>query len=306
MSPQKTHIDWLRFRTQSEPREVFEALKPVFPEHAKFFNLKFQSKGLLGFQQAALICADDFVIGRMDYGGESQKGWVRVDIPGKGCQWMQPGEIGAIEALPSAQLRRLDIALTTWAGEVGHDQVVQAHQNGRFTVRRPPNLQQILNSDGGRTCNIGKREKSDKFMRCYEKGYEMLAKLGGNLPGKVTHIEGSRIEDIYRCEVEFKAVTTDIPWDVVARRDQYFAGAYPFCADILPNVQADTLKRRPEREAQTSLAAALENCRVQFGPTLFTALRAYHGDITAVWEKILGGNHSQPLLEAGVLLVDHE
>jgi DNA relaxase NicK len=306
MIPQKTHIDWLRFRTQSEPREVLEALKPVFPEHAKFFNLKFQSKGLLGFQQAALICADDFVIGRMDYGGESQKGWVRVDIPGKGCQWMQPGEVGAIEALPSAQLRRLDIALTTWAGEVGHDQVVQAHQNGRFTVRRPPNLQQILNSDGGRTCNIGKREKSDKFMRCYEKGYEMLAKLGGNLPGKVTHIEGSRIEDIYRCEVEFKAVTTDIPWDVVARRDQYFAGAYPFCADILPNVQPDTLKRRPEREAQTSLAAALENCRVQFGPTLFTALRAYHGDITAVWEKILGGNHSQPLLEAGVLLVDHE
>lgn len=306
MTPQKTHIDWLRFRTQSEPREVFEALKPVFPEHAKFFNLKFQSKGLLGFQQAALICADDFVIGRMDYGGESQKGWVRVDIPGKGCQWMQPGELGAIEALSSAQLRRLDIALTTWAGEVGHDQVVQAHTNGRFTVRRPPNLQQILNSDGGRTCNIGKREKSDKFMRCYEKGHEMLAKLGGNLPGKVTHIEGSRIQDIYRCEVEFKAVTTDIPWDVVERRDQYFAGAYPFCADILPNVQADTLKRRPEREAQVSMAAALENLKVQFGPTLFTALHAYHGDMTAVWDKIIGSHHSQPLLEAGVLLVEHE
>lgn len=306
MTPQKTHIDWLRFRTQSQPREVFEALKPVFPEHAKFFNLKFQSKGLLGFQQAALICADDFVIGRMDYGGESQKGWVRVDIPGKGCQWMQPSELGAIEALSSAQLRRLDIALTTWAGEVGHDQVVQAHTNGRFTVRRPPNLQQILNSDGGRTCNIGKREKSDKFMRCYEKGHEMLAKLGGNLPGKVTDIEGSRIQDIYRCEVEFKAVTTDIPWDVVERRDQYFAGAYPFCADILPNVQADTLKRRPEREAQVSMAAALENLKVQFGPTLFTALHAYHGDMTAVWDKIIGSHHSQPLLEAGVLLVEHE
>ena len=242
----------------------------------------------------------------MDYGGESQKGWVRVDIPGKGCQWMQTEEIDSIEQLEQAQIRRLDIALTTWNGEVGHDRVVQAHTDGRFTIRRPPNLQQILNTDGGRTCNIGQREKSDKFMRCYEKGFEMLAKLGGNLPGKITHIEGSRIEDIYRCEVELKAVTTEIPWEVIERRDQYFAGAYPFCADVLPNVEADILKRRPERDAQTSLAAALENCRVQFGPTLFTALHAYQGDMTAVWEKIIGDHHSQALLETGVLLVDHD
>lgn len=307
MTPQKTHIDWLRFRTQAEPRQVFEALKPAFPEHAKFFNLKHQSKGLLGFQQAALICADDFVIGRMDYGGDSQKGWVRVDIPGKGCQWMQPGEIGAIEDLQSSQIRRLDIALTTWRGEIGHDQVVQAHESGGFTGwGRPPNLQQILNSDGGRTCNIGTREKSDKFMRCYEKGYEMLAKMGCKSVGSVTHIEGSKIGDIYRCEVELKAVHSDIPWEVIERRDQYFAGAYPFCSEVLPGVEVDILKRRPERDAQVSLEAALENCLIQFGPTLFTALHAYHGDITAVWDKIIGNHHSQPLIEAGVLLVEHE
>lgn len=306
MTAQKTHIDWLRFRTQAEPREVIEALKPAFPDHAKFFNLKHQSKGLLGFQQGALICADDFVIGRMDFGGESQKGWVRVDIPGKGCQWMQPTEIGAIEQLPSSQIRRLDIALTTWNGENGHDRVIQAYLDGKFTNRRPPRLQQILNSDGGRTCNIGTREKSDLFMRNYEKGFEMLAKLGGNLPGITTHIEGSKVQDIYRSEVEFKAVNRDIPWHVIERRDHFFAGAYPFCAEILPGVEVDTLKRRPERESQVSLAAALENGKVQFGPTFFTALHAYHGDIMAVWEKIVGTHHSQPLLEAGVLLVEHE
>ena len=51
----------------------------------------------MGFQQGALICADEFVIVRMDYGGESQNGWVLVDIPGKGCQWMQTGEIASFE-----------------------------------------------------------------------------------------------------------------------------------------------------------------------------------------------------------------
>lgn len=242
----------------------------------------------------------------MDYGGESQKGWVRVDIPGKGCQWMQTEMIGKVEELPDAQIRRLDIALTTWNGEMNHEMVVAAHEAGRFTTRRPPNLQQILNSDGGRTCNIGTREKSDKFMRCYEKGFEMRSKLGGSLPGTVTHIEGSRVEDIYRAEVELKAVTTDIPWEVVNRRDKYFAGAYPFCADVLPGIEPDSLKRRPERDAQTSLAAALENCRVQFGPTLFTALHAYQGDMSAIWARIIGNHHNQALLESGVMLVEHD
>lgn len=303
---QKTTIDWLRFRTQSGPKQTLEALRPVFGTLGQSIRLQGLPRGILGFQQACQIVVGDMPIGRMDYGGESQNGWVRVDIPGKGCQWMETGEIASVEQLEQAEIRRLDIALTTWHGEVGHDQVVQAHTDGRFTIRRPPNLQQILNSDGGRTCNIGQREKSDKFMRCYEKGFEMVSKMGGNLPGKVTHIEGSRVEDIYRCEVELKAVTTDIPWEVIERRDQYFAGAYPFCADVLPNVEADILKRRPERDAQTSLAAALENCRVQFGPTLFTALHAYQGDMTAVWEKIIGDHHSQVLLETGVLLVDHD
>lgn len=313
MTPQKTHIDWLRFRTQTEPRAILEAIKPAFPAISDKFNLVFQARGMLGFQQAALICADDFVVGRMDYGGESQKGWVRVDIPGKGCEWLESGEVGSIEDLPSSQIRRLDIALTTWEGEVTHEQVVQAHQSGGFTTSgRPPNLQRILNSDGGNTCNIGKREKSDKFFRGYQKGHELVSKLGGKLPGTVTQIrmphkaQYAHIHDIYRCEVELKAVSSDIPWEVIERRDHYFAGAYPFCSEILPNVDADILKRRPEREIQASLSAALENCRVQFGATLFTALRAYHGDMTAVWDHIIGDHHCQPLIEAGVLLVEHE
>jgi hypothetical protein len=54
------------------------------------------------------------------------------------------------------------------------------------------------------------------------------------------------------------------------------------------------------------LAAALENCRIQYGPTLFTALAAYHGDMTAIWDKIIGDHHSQALIEAGALLVEHD
>lgn len=307
---QKTTVDWLRFRTQASPPQALEALKPMFGDIGPSIQLKQLEKGILGFQKGAVISVGDMPLGRMDYGGESQRGWVRVDLTGKGCEWVkQWDELAGLEQLPAAEIRRLDIALTTWDGQINHEQVVQAHTAGRFITRgRPPAMRQITSSDprAGRTCEIGKREQSDKFMRCYEKGFELAAKHAARMPGIITHIDGKNVEDIYRCEVEFKATGADIPWEVVERRDQYFAGAYPFCADVLPNVEADILMRRPERAPQTDLAAALENCRIQFGPTIFTALAAYQGDMTAVWDKIIGSHHSDVLLEAGVLLVEHE
>lgn len=309
MTTQKTTIDWLRFRAQAEPREIVKTLMPLFGEFGGALKLIPLERGMLGFKQASTISIGDMPLGRMDYGGESQKGWVRVDIGGKGCEWVKDWEqVGAIEKLPSAQIRRLDIALTTWEGQITHESVLKAHGDRRFVTRgRPPALQQITSSDprAGRTCYIGKREQSDKFMRCYEKGFEMAGKVK-RLPGYLTHIDGFKVEDIYRCEVELKAVSSDIPWEVIERRDQYYAGAYPFCADVLPGVEADILQRRPDREPQTDLAVVLENCRVQFGPALYTAMIAYQGDITAVWDKVVGKEHSRSLLESGVLLVDHE
>lgn len=308
---QKTTIDWLRVRVQAEPRDALEALRPAFGTLGSTLRFGELQRGILGFRSALAIQAEDLVLGRMDFGGESQRGWVRIDMPGKGCEWVQDWDaMEEVEQLDQAEIRRLDIALTTWDGEVTHDQVVQAHQDGRFVTRgRPPVLKQITSSDprAGRTCYVGKRDKSDKFFRAYEKGFEMVAKYAASALGThVSHVDGKRVEDIYRCELELKAESTDIPWEVIARRDQYFAGAYPFCADVLPGVEADILMRRPAREPQTDLAAVLEHCRTQYGSALFTALTCYQGDIGAVWSKIVGDRHSEALLAAGVLLVDHD
>jgi DNA relaxase NicK len=310
MNDQKTTVDYLTFRAQAEPPEVLEALRPLFGTLGSSLTMKTAGRGHLGFQQAAEISVGDMPLVRMDYGGESQRGWVRSSMSGKACEWVQDwtalDELEAIKAEP----RRLDLALTTWNGEVSHDTVVEAHGQGRFVSNgRPPALQQITSSDpaAGRTCYVGTREKSDKFFRTYEKGYQLLQASGlSRLAANVTHIEGFPIAGIYRCELELKAVTRPIDWDVIDRRDQYFAGAYPFCSDVLPEVEADILMRRKERAPQLDLQAALENCRIQFGSILYTALTAYHGDIGAVFQKVVGKSHNEDLLRAGVLLVDHE
>lgn len=304
----KTTIDWLTFRCKSEPQNVLEALKPMFGDLGQHLRLKALERGNLGFERAATVGLADMPVARIDFGGESQRGWARVAITGKQCEWVTDWDaLEGVEALPGSEPRRLDIALTTWDGQVNHDMVVDAHSRGRFlTGGAAPALRQITSSDpeAGKTCYVGKRE-SDKFFRAYEKGFEMVAKTRG-LAGKCFSIDGKAVENIYRCEVELKSKTTPMSWDVLARRDQFFAGSYPFCADLLPGIEADILMRRKERAPQADLALALENCRIQFGPTLYTALTAYQGDIMAVWEKVVGRAHSQPLLEAGVLLVDHE
>lgn len=302
---QKTTIDWLTFRTKAEPEQALEALKPLYGSAATLLSLKALQRGAMGFQQAAAVVLGDMPVARIDFGGESQRGWSRVAMTGKGCEWVQDWTaMQSIEELPASEIRRLDIALTTWNGQVSHDSVVLAHLLGKFgTGGRNPDLQQITSSNpiAGKTCYIGNR-KSDRFLRAYEKGYEMNAKAGGNL----THIDGHKIEDIYRTELELKASGTDLPWSLIERRDEYFSGAYPFCAELLPGVDADVLQRRPDREPQTDLAAALSNIKKQYGATIFTALHAYDGDITTVWDKIIGTQHSAPLLEAGVLLVQHD
>lgn len=311
---QKTTVDWLTFRAQVEPVEVLEATRPMFGTLGPDLRLKSCGRGRYGFQQAAQIVVEDMPVARLDFGGASQRGWVRTEIPGKGCEWVQDWSgVQVLEDAIKAQPRRLDLALTTWHGEMSHEQVLAAHAAGRFTTGgRPPELRQITSSDptAGRTCYVGTREKSAKFMRTYEKGWQMIGATGVRELGwdlSQASIDGCPAGDIYRVELELKAVDCrPLEWDQIERRDQYFAGAYPFCADILPGIEPDVLMRRKERAPQTDLAAMLAHCRTQYGNALFTALTAYHGDMGAVWEKIIGREHCQRLLEAGVLLVDHE
>jgi len=307
----KTTIDWFRARVQAEPRDALEALRGAFGDLGSTLTFGEPQRGILGFRSSLSIRIQDMKIGRMDFGGESQRGWVRIDMPGKGCEWVKDWDaVARVQELDKAEIRRLDIALTTWDGEITHENVVDAHSQGRFITKgRPPSLQQITSSDprAGRTCYVGKRERSDRFFRAYEKGYEMVAKFGPGLSGLgISQIDGKRVEDIYRCELELKAESGPIPWDCIGRRDHYFAGSYPFCSDVLPGVEADVLMRRPSRAPQSDLAAALANCKTQYGAALFTALTAYHGDLGAVFERIVGDHHSDALLEAGVLLVEHD
>ena len=137
-----------------------------------------------------------------------------------------------------------------------------------ITGGKPPELRQIVSSDqhAGRTCYIGSREGA-KFLRCYEKGFEvyqkMIAAYGFSPEG--VKLDGKNLADIYRVELELKPDRCVIPWETIDQRDQYFAGAYPFNAELLPEVEPDVLLRDPKKAPQRELQALLGVIRQQYG-----------------------------------------
>jgi DNA relaxase NicK len=305
----KTTIDWLTIRFRDNPFTAFDLIKPAFGSCSDLVQLETSVEPKDGWLYAAnIVLADSINLGRLDYGGESQRGWTRLILTGVGCEWVQDwNEISTLSIiLDEPDIRRLDICLTTKKGEVNHEMVISAFDDGQFITRgKPPVMRCITSSDptAGKTIYIGKRE-NDKFARCYEKGFELLkdVKKGKEL---ITHIHGDLVQDIYRVEVEFKGVTKHIPFSSINDRDLIFAGAYPFCATILCLTEGRVLKTLPTFKPLVTLDKALENCRVSYGQILRTALEALDGDKLVLLDRIISSERSDALMKAGVLTIDH-
>jgi len=164
------------------------------------------------------------------------------------------------------------------------------------------------NPRAGRTVYIGSRSGA-KYIRCYEKGFEILAKLGmpENIKSTVTQLEYNgvgmvNVEDLYRVEVEFKDVDKVLPFTMLTDRDSYFAGANPFCASLLPGAVERKVMGLPDFNAKAALAVQLEHCRRAYGAIIRTAILA-HGDERAVMAMIAGEGPSDRLISAGVLSI---
>jgi phage replication initiation protein len=300
---QRTKVDWLAGRARVNPGALMPALVPVFGHFGQFVRIEQRSRGWMGYECSADLRVMDMTAGMVAWGGDHQRGWAHVSITGQGCDWVPDWDAAqdSLSSLDQWEPRRVDIALDTFKRETSHEDMLAAYRAGGFTTRgRPPKCQQIIGEDpaDGRTIYVGSRT-SDKFLRGYEKGLQ-LARPGA------THIDGVPVEDWYRVECEFKAKEGPLPQDIIDRRDQYLAGAYPYLQTLLADVEPEILVNLRERIPQLDLAAALEQVRTQYGRTLFTALVAYGGDFGAVWSKVVGTEHSLDLVRAGVLLVDHE
>ena len=317
----KTTIDWLKFRSKLGPFELLELVRPAFGTVGEILELKTGAKPRDGWTHAAEICIPDHVIAHIDYGGNSQRDWVRFDMPGAGCGWVQSWQhFDTFADMVDCEIVRMDIAFTTSDPLVVSDsKVVQAFEAGKFCCGgRPPAMRSLVSSDpcAGKTRYIGKRE-NHKFLRCYEKGWELMKDLPDyaeflRKPGvriAVDYLGDVNVQDLYRVELELKNVDKYIPWTAICRRDDVFAGAYPFCAELLPDSSHWVMQELPSFKPRAALLKALGNAFRSYGGTWKAAHLAYGGDDVALLrlaKQMLAEEPSRHLVESGVLTVDHE
>lgn len=340
--PAKTNIDWFAFRSKDSPEGICGVLGQAFPEHLTL-SLNPRKQGWRSFEQSADLWVTDSRgdpetdcqrIGMVMSGGDAVKGWTLASVTGDGCAWVTDWG-RAMDACTSElerfELKRVDVALDRFDGSHWHE-VDQAWAAGEFCPPgggKKPKAKPIdsRRAEDGRTYYVGSRE-SAKFYRGYEKGMQILGPqicaaqardpeafdIADHIFKEEWRIDRSgegpvlqhfELRDWWRDEVEFKPVNQPLPLDLVDNRDQYFAGAFPYLAKVLPTAECQPLITRRERMPQLELAKVLEIVRSQYGNTLFTALHAYDGDIGAVWSKIVGKKHNDALIAAGALLVQH-
>lgn len=323
----RTSVDFYAYRCRETPGGIEKALGAVFAGAPGEITIQRRKTGWKGYERSYSACIGDMPVGLVAEGGDNQRGWSYIGITGQGCDWVQNWDRAQEVASTSEgyELKRVDIAYDTFDLAKGFDATLAAYRDGGFsTGGRPPKCEPMKPErwEDSAIIRIGNRER-DKYYRGYEKGKQVLgpqitaASINDEFEPErwATHktlmLQGgeplyAKTLDWFRHEVELKPKTSPLPEDIIDRRDQYFVGCYPYLGTVLEGVESQAFMVRRDVHPKLSLNLALDCLRLQWGNTLFTALAAYNGDVGAVWEKIVGRKHARSLIEAGVLLVDHE
>jgi phage replication initiation protein len=300
----RTFPDFYTFRARSDYQDVFEALRLAVGGHGYLLGHTIQPGGKYGYEKHSLLNFAGKQVGLLAWGGEQQLGWVYASLSGAGCDFVESWDFfeAVVQALPEFGYRRVDLTLDVRDGSCSHEATVAAYRAGQFDSRgkRPP-AERIEPEDREQGCTIyvGHRKRW-RFFRGYDKGREIRAKSGQ--PG-LTHIGGVRVEDLYRLEVEFKAVDgLALPLDLVSDRDKYFAGAFPYLAAVLEGVEPRPFRIHRRDTIHADLVRTLSACQRMYGPALRAALSVHGGDMKAVWAQIVGDRITDRWLAAGANL----
>lgn len=314
-------LDWLTFRTKASPFEVVEVLNDVFDPHGtavervnkyqniftlqKFVSLGETKKGMDGFLfGASIMFGPDESIGRMDWGGDTMRGWLRVNITGEGCGLLyRTGGIDRVElfqSLERSEVKRIDHYLDTRRGESSIESARAAAKVGGFNNGgKDPKFTiwaDDTNPENGETFYIGTRGGAI-YMRVYRKGAEVLAKL--RMPSLVGMIDldGTPSHLWVRNEVERRAVDgRPLSWDMVLNPDPHFAGAYPYCRHLLDDIEPAPRVLSQKILADAAEAHTKQEIKRQWGAALFTMLSHNGGDLAALMAELVGNKHSDKLL----------
>ncbi|MEG8030358.1 replication initiation factor domain-containing protein [Sphingomonas aurantiaca] len=283
------------------------------------------------FEGGAKIVLNGQIIGWTGWGSDTGRTLLYVD--GSGCRLLArtagfaPIE-QAIASLDGARYTRVDIASDTYKGEVETDSILAAYEKGRFQCGRSkknPQQKIITSKDSqgnplGSTIYVG-ADGATKLARCYEKGLQLfgknpassisraaMARVLKSVPGQMLVDQlgdewKEKLDGWYRVEIQYRHdKKRPLKLDMLTHCDENFSGAYPFCSDLLPNVNPE----RPDYiidEAEAKLITQGRACRASYGGYLNTLHSVVGLTKEEIFDFLVGDEPSRKLREAGIMNV---
>lgn len=235
-----------------------------------FSNITYNGKGIHFYKYGFTIGSQDAKLGTIGIGG--QKNTVLIMITGVGCQYANSyWEHNLYNFLNdpktiSPKLTRIDLAHDDFEGSYSSPEIADtADSQGMFALTNKfPTVQHLGDwkrpTGAGRTLQIGKRENG-KLYRGYEKGKKY----------------GDSESLWFRSEIEFGTAGRILPFEMLIAPTQYFAGAYPYCLELIEHSKGeilDTISRIPctQKESEISLDKSIAIWKRQAG-RYFAAFR---------------------------------
>lgn len=191
--------------------------------------------------------------GYLAIGGEHQRDSFQIYLNGHGCMMANEGWGQRLKNFVDkieGTITRSDTASDIFDGSYSVEQAKGDHLKGLFKLKNAPqnpagesrgcwDYKELGIKNKGLSYYVGERASS-KFLRVYQKGYE----LGNRLKGSKEYGEffEKELEGWVRIEAEFKNSDRVIPTDILINPAQYLAGFAPALEFL--NTEQKTIKRK--------------------------------------------------------------
>lgn len=312
---QRTKLDWLAFTSSASLENVAQLVKSIILPGVDFLK---QNKGAFGYPESYAIVRDMVQYGLVCTGAGHGRHY--VSLTGVAAKTFDDATVQVIydtftdedlREVYDIRLNRVDICLDVF-GSHTWDHALRAYHMGRFKQLKAPKSPQLktigVETEGvnkGRTMQVGVRG-GHVVGRVYEKGLEVFA----NMPEELRIASDAReaelglapvhADDWLRLEAEYKRDNDhELPFEMLLERDKYFAGAYPYFAEVL----GETETARPVRlktEIQVDLLSMMSNAKRSYG-TLIYSLGQLGFTPSEVVEHLSSDRNNDKLVRSGLL-----
>jgi DNA relaxase NicK len=318
---QKTKVDYLSFTSSAGIVVLKIIVSLIFPDALLTRNTfsDGSDRGFFGYPSSYSITLHDCNIGLIAFGCDHGKDF--VSFSGKGCsEWSTSDYAHVTDCLETvaAKITRIDICMDFYKGEVSYEYALMAYFDGEFNPAKAGRKFPVLGQQGtqegagvnlGRTMYVGSTSSSKRAC-LYEKGLQIFSKMPVEFRESCTNPSdlvyddqncpvGTIAEQWFRVEIRWGNKDLDLPVSMLLNRDEYFTGAYPFCAKILDKgdgIRPSYLKKSEEIDNEKMI----QNCRNGYGNAIHTWLACGFTDRQII-QWLDTGKHNARLVASGVV-----